>query len=178
MLLSSDIQDASPPTPPVLGPLYSFRAQELPLVDALALFARSNKLNIVSGPRDQPGPSPSTLRPAAGTRHVSTVGGPRVLLGTPSGPDPNQAFKTKTLNVDYIRLIRSGTGQNRAQLASGSSGGGGGGGASQDTGQITVNQEDEINFGKNWNNKFRPLCPKRPTSGQPALRNHPDNRSV
>jgi hypothetical protein len=50
MLLSSDIQEASPPTPPALGPLYSFRAQALPLVDALALFARSNKLNIVSGP--------------------------------------------------------------------------------------------------------------------------------
>ena len=51
-------------------------------------------------------------------------------------------FKTANLNVDYIRLIRGGTGQNRAQMNSGSTGGGG----SQETGQITVNQQDEIKF--------------------------------
>ena len=48
------------------------------------------------------------------------------------------------MNVDYIRLVRGGTVQNRAQLNSGSSGSSGGG--SQDSGQITVNQKDEIKF--------------------------------
>ncbi|MEE8566746.1 MAG: hypothetical protein V3S76_03290, partial [Candidatus Bipolaricaulota bacterium] len=49
MLFSSTMEE-TPPPPPELGPLYSFRAHELPLIDALALFARSNRLNIVTGP--------------------------------------------------------------------------------------------------------------------------------
>ena len=69
-------------------------------------------------------------------------------------------FKTETFNVDYIRLIRSGTGQNRAQLASGSTGGGGGGGASQDTGEITVNQEDEIKFWEELEKQIQTLMSK------------------
>ena len=31
-------------------PVFSFRAQDMPLTDALALFARTNNLNIVAGP--------------------------------------------------------------------------------------------------------------------------------
>ena len=54
-------------------------------------------------------------------------------------------FKTATMTVDYIRLVRGGSVQNRAELNSGSSGGGGGGG-SQGNGQITVEQKDEIKF--------------------------------
>ena len=69
-------------------------------------------------------------------------------------------FKTETFNVDYIRLIRSGTGQNRAQLASGSTGGGGGGGANQDTGEITVNQEDEIKFWEELEKQIETLMSK------------------
>jgi MSHA type pilus biogenesis protein MshL len=155
MLLSSDIQEASPPTPPALGPLYSFRAQALPLVDALALFARSNKLNIVSGPE-------ITGSVTVGFHDLPLERAMSALLDAHGYywehyQDLIQVrqFKTKTLNVDYIRLIRSGTGQNRAQLSSGSSGGGGG--ASQDTGQITVNQQDEIKFWEELEQQIRTL---------------------
>ncbi|MCA9467389.1 MAG: hypothetical protein KC643_18360, partial [Nitrospira sp.] len=50
MLLTQDIAKSPETNPLSLGPLYSFRAQDLPIVDALALFARSHRLNIVAGP--------------------------------------------------------------------------------------------------------------------------------
>ncbi len=157
MLLSSTMEDA-PPTPPELGPLYSFRAQELPLIDALALFARNNHLNIVAGPEitgsvtvdvhDLPlEQAMSALLEAHGYYWEEQDGLIKV-----------KKFKTKLLEIDYIRLIRSGMGQNRAQLNSGSSGGGSGG--AQNTGQITVNQKDEIKFWEELETQIQTLMSK------------------
>ena len=142
MLLSSNFPETSPDPAPTLGPLYSFRAQDLPLIDALALFARSNKLNIVAGPEiigtvtvdfhDLPLERAMTaLLEAHGYYWKEEDSLIRV-----------KQFKTALFNVDYIRLVRGGTGQNQAKMSSGSSSGGG----SQETGQITVNQQDEIKF--------------------------------
>ena len=156
MLLSSDFEDPTHQTRPALGPLYSFRAHELPLVDALALFARSNKLNIVTGPEITGSTTVdfhnlpleramSALLEAHGyywEQHENLI---RV-----------RKFKTARINVDYIRLIRGGTGQNRAQMSSGSTGGGG----SQETGQITVNQEDEIKFWEELEKQIETLMSK------------------
>ena len=158
MLLSSNAPETPSTTTPSLGPLYSFRAQALPLLDALALFTRSNQLNIVAGPE------------ITGTITVDFHNLPleqamsAILEAHGYYWEHHQdliqvkQFKTKTFNVDYIRLIRSGTGQNRAQLSSGSSGGGGG--ASQDTGQITVNQEDEIKFWEELEKQIQTLMSK------------------
>jgi MSHA type pilus biogenesis protein MshL len=145
MLLSSGLPEPTPSPPPSLGPLYSFRAQELPIIDALALFARSNHLNIVAGP-EITGTVNMSFHDLPLDRAMSALLEAHGYYWEHS-QDLIQVrkFKTKTLNVDYIRLVRSGTGQNRAQLSSGSSGGSTGG-ASESTGQITVNQEDEIKF--------------------------------
>ncbi len=156
MLFSNDMLEDAHPTLPELGPLYSFRAHELPLIDALALFARSNKLNIVTGPNitgtttvdfhDLPlQQAMSALLEAHGyywEHHDNLI--------------QIRRFKTTRLNIDYIRLIRGGTGQNRAQMSSGSTGGGG----SQDTGQITVNQEDEIKFWEELEKQIQTLMSK------------------
>ena len=143
MLLSSTMEDAHP-TPPDLGPLYSFRAQELPLIDALALFARSNQLNIVTGP-EITGSVTVDFHDLRLQRAMSALLEAHGYYWE-HHEDLIQVrkFKTATMNVDYIRLVRGGTVQNRAQLNSGSSGSSGGG--SQDNGQITVNQKDEIKF--------------------------------
>jgi len=156
MVLSSDLQNDASSLPPTLGPLYSLRAHELPLVDALALFARSNKLNIVAGPEitgtvtvdfhDLPlEQAMSAILEAHGfywEHHDNLI--------------QVRKFKTRSLNVDYIRLIRGGTGQNRAQMNSGSTGGGG----SQETGQITVNQQDEIKFWEELEKQIQTLMSK------------------
>lgn len=156
MLLSSDIENAASPTLPALGPLYSFRAHELPIIDALALFARSNQLNIVSGPEitgsatvdfhDLPlEQAMSALLEAHGYYwehhdHLIQV----------------RKFKTAGMNVDYIRLVRGGAGQNRAQMNSGSSNGGG----SSETGQIEVSQQDEIKFWQELEKQIQTLMSK------------------
>jgi MSHA biogenesis protein MshL len=158
MLLSSNVPETSSAIPPSLGPLYSFRAQALPLLDALALFTRSNQLNIVAGPE-------ITGAVTVDFHNLPLEQAMSAILEAHGyywehHQDLIQVkqFKTKTFNVDYIRLIRSGTGQNRAQLSSGSSGGGGG--ASQDTGQITVNQEDEIKFWEELEKQIQTLMSK------------------
>ena len=158
MLLSSNAPETPSATAPSLGPLYAFRAQALPLLDALALFARSNQLNIVAGPE-------ITGAVTVDFHNLPLEQAMSAILEAHGyywehHQDLIQVkqFKTKTFNVDYIRLIRSGTGQNRAQLSSGSSGGGGG--ASQDTGQITVNQEDEIKFWEELEKQIQTLMSK------------------
>ncbi len=142
MLLSSNLSETTSVTAPSLGPLYSFRSQELPLLDALALFARSNQLNIVAGP-EITGTITVDFHNLPLERAMSAI---LEAHGYYWEHHENliqvRQFKTASMNVDYIRLIRGGTGQNRAQMSSGSTGGSG----SQETGQITVNQQDEINF--------------------------------
>lgn len=156
MLLSSGMNETAPPIPPDLGPLFSFRAHELPLIDALALFARSNQLNIVSGPEitgsatvdfhDLPlEQAMSALLEAHGyywEHHDNLI--------------QVRKFKTARINVDYIRLVRGGTGKNRAQMSSGSSNGGG----SSETGQIEVNQQDEIKFWEELEKQLKTLMSK------------------
>ncbi len=158
MLISNQSQDAVPQESPQLGPLYSFRAQELPLIDTLALFARSNRLNIVAGPEitgaitvdfhDLPlEQAMSALLDAHGyywENHQDLI-----LV---------KQFKTQSFSIDYIRLIRGGTGENSAQLNSGSSGSGSGG--SQNAGQITVNQQDEIKFWEELEQQIETLMSK------------------
>lgn len=158
MLLSSALSETQKSSAPSLGPLYSFRAQELPIIDALALFARSNHLNIVAGPE-------ITGTVTADFHHLPLEQAMSALLEAHGYYWEHRQnliqvrqFKTKTLSVDYIRLIRGGTGENRAQMNSGSSGGAGSG--SQDTGQITVNQQDEIKFWEELEKQIQTLMSK------------------
>jgi len=58
--------------------------------------------------------------------------------------------QTKTFVIDYISLVRSGTGSSLAQISSGGSGGesGGGGdsGGGNESGAITIEQNDTVEF--------------------------------
>lgn len=156
MFMSSKIGDSTPSIPPALGPLYSFRAHELPIIDALALFARSNQLNIIAGPE-------ITGSATVDFHNLPLEQAMSALLEAHGYYWEHHAhliqvlkFKTASMNVDYIRLVRGGTGQNRAQMNSGSTGGGG----SQDTGQITVNQQDEIKFWEELEKQIQTLMSK------------------
>ncbi len=157
MLFSNDMDEGSHLTPPELGPLYSFRAHELPLIDALALFARSNKLNIVTGP-DITGTTTVDFHDLPLQQAMSAL---LEAHGYYWEHHDNliqiRRFKTARLNIDYIRLIRGGTGQNRAQMSSGSSSGAG----SQESGQITVNQADEIKFWEELETQIKTLMSEK-----------------
>lgn len=137
-------------------PVFSFRAQGMLLSDALALFARTNNLNIVAGPD------------VKGEITVDFHGLPldeamESLLDAHGYYWEKQEkmirvhrFETRVFNLDYIRLVRGGTGENKAQITSGS----GGGGAAQGAGEITVNQQDEIKFWEELEDQVKILMSK------------------
>ncbi len=120
-------------------PLFTFRAQGLTLNEALVLFARANELNIVAGPDLQ------------GTVTVDFKGLPleramEALLDAhgyyweeQDGLIRVHRLETRIFTIDYIRLVRGGTGRNKAQVTSGSGGG-------QDAGEVTLEQQDSIKF--------------------------------
>ena len=115
---------------------YSFRAQDLPLPDAIALFSRVNELNIVVGPEvegavtvDFKGLSLERAMMALLDAHgyYWDKKGDLIIV---------RRLETRTFVLDYIRLERSGTGRNKANVSSGG----------QDAGEVTLSQKDEIKF--------------------------------
>lgn len=128
---------------------FSFRADNVPVQQALALFARANQLNIVSD------------LDVVGSVTVEFNQLPldlamRALL------DANDYYfvkdgdlirvrnrETRMFNVDYIHTTRSGQGSNAVTISSGGSsagGGGGGGGGSEQGSSMTVTADTTINF--------------------------------
>lgn len=129
----------APPAPPPSVPpavrekkLYQFRAENMDIKAALAVFARANQLNIVP---DQDVTGQVTL-------DVTDLPLERMLQALLEASDYSweerdglirvRAMETRMFSVDYLRLIRKGTGASSATLSSssnnGSGGGGGGGG--------------------------------------------------
>ncbi len=123
------------------APVFSFRAQDIPLADALRLFSRMNHLNIVIGPKIDGvvtvdfhdldlGKAMAALLDAHG--YYWEKDGALILV---------RRLETRTFTLDYIRVERSGMGLNKAQITSGSGRTGG-----QDAGEVTLSQQDDIKF--------------------------------
>ena len=118
-------------------PLYTFRAQGMELVDALALFARTYRLNLISDadvggtvsvefhdlPFDQ---AMEALLDAQGYYWDRNNGLIRV-----------HRMETRLFTLDYIRIVRSGTGRSQAQITSGKAG---------EAGAVSLVQEDKVLF--------------------------------
>ncbi len=107
--------------------LYTFKAADLDLKSALALFAQANGLNIVP---DNEVAGSVTLD----VRDLPLDSVMRALLEAndyswemEQGLIRVRAAETRTFQIDYLRMNRTGTGNSSANLASGMSGGGGGG---------------------------------------------------
>lgn len=109
--------------------VFSFRAQELELKSALAMFARANGLNIVPD-SDVAGTVTVDIRDVPLTEAMDSI----LLASDCVWKQQNnlirvRAAETRTFRVDYLRMIRKGQGNSSANLASASSGPGGGGAA-------------------------------------------------
>lgn len=141
-----------------MGPVYSFRAQEIPLLDALSLFARANKLNIVAGPDiqgevtvDFHNLSLDQAMAALLEVHGYYWEGDQQLIQV-------RRLETRVFHLDYIRLERGGSGRNKAQITSGSGGSGPQGTTSlHDAGEITVNQKVQIKFWEEMETQVKSL---------------------
>ena len=128
--------EASPAPEPTR---YSFRAQDMELVDALALFARSNQLNIVTGPEVE-GTLTIDFRDLVLDKAINSLLSSNALHWIRDGDlILVRRYETRTFAIDYIRLVRSGRGRSLAQVTAGGSGGG-------EAGSIELEQEDNIKF--------------------------------
>ena len=134
--------------------LYAFEARDLPLTQALRLFAKAYDLNLVVG-NDVTGTITVDFHDLRFDQAMSAlldVHGyfwerKRDLIRVGD-------TQTRVFSIDYIRLVRSGSGSSQAQVSSGTdaaAGGGGGGaggagGAGEVAGTMTIQQTDTVDF--------------------------------
>lgn len=120
---------------------FSFRAQDMPLADALRLFSRVNNLNIVVGP----GIDGMVTVDFQGLNLEKAMAALLDMHGYYWEKDGElivvRRLETRIFTLDYIRLERSGKGRNKAQVTSGSGRSGG-----QDAGEVVLSQQDQIKF--------------------------------
>ena len=121
--------------------VFSFRAREMPLVDALRLFSRANTLNIVVEPGVE-GVVTVDFQGLALEKAMSALLDTQGYYWEKDGElIVVRRLQTRIFTLDYIRLERSGEGRNKAQVTSGSGRSGG-----QDAGEVVLSQQDHIKF--------------------------------
>ncbi len=128
--------------------LYSFRAADLELKAALALFARANGLNIVPD-QDVTGQVTLDVQDLPLERLMQALlEAHDFSWSTEDGLIRVRARESQEYWIDYLRLSRKGMGTSSATLASGMSGGSGGGGGGGSSGGSSVNltADNAINF--------------------------------
>ncbi|NKB99866.1 MAG: hypothetical protein GKR90_15400 [Pseudomonadales bacterium] len=131
--------------------LYSFMISNMPVKKGLRLFARAYELNIAADP-DVSGVLDVEFRDVPLERAMSLMlDSLDYYWESADGVIRVRSQETRRFTVDYLRLIRSGTGSSTATVSSASSGGGesdggGGGGGGEDSGSISIEQKDEIQF--------------------------------
>ncbi len=128
--------------------LYSFIAQNLPITQALQIFAKAYDLNII------------TDSDASGTITVQFHDLPfdqamEAMLDSQNlywEREHNlisvKSWETRNFTVNYIRLVRGGSGSAQSKVSSGSSKGGSDEGSGGESGAITITQEDTVEFWK------------------------------
>ena len=169
---AAPVETAAVPTPavaPIPGvpagaaaPLFSFRADAVPIKQALALFARANDLNIVPD-LDVEGdvtvefrnlPLDFAMQALLDANGYYFVQDGRLLRV--------RNRETRLFQIDYIHVTRAGQGSNAVQISSGggssgggSSGGGASGGAEGST--MTVTNTSTINFWSDLSDQLKAL---------------------
>ena len=134
--------------------VFSFRAQDMPLADALRLFSRVNTLNIIV----EPGVEGVVTVDFQGFDLDKALAALLETQGYYWERDEElivvRRLETRIFTLDYIRMERSGTGRNKAQVTSGSGRGGSGG---QDAGEVILSQQDQIKFWEEMETQIQAL---------------------
>jgi len=126
--------------------LYSFRATGQPVRLALSQLATAYKLNVVVD-QDVDGQVTVDLKDLPLEKVLEAVLEPQGLAWNwQDGLLRVSRQETRTFNIDYLRLVRTGNGNSSSSVSL--SGSGGGGGGSTGNSSSSVAQNDTINF---WN---------------------------
>ncbi len=140
----------------------SFSAQNLPLKQALSLFARANQLNIVPD-LDIEGEITvdfNNLPLEHAMRALLEAHGYYFVQDGPLIRVRNR--ETRLFHLDYIHLVRAGQGSSAVQISSGSSSSGGGGSAGGSSGggegsSMTVTANSTIDFWKDLSDQLKTM---------------------
>lgn len=131
--------------------VYSFEAENMPIRDAMAMFAARYNLNIIFDP-EVDGVVSVKFKDLNFRLAMDAI---LDVYGFFYEADGNlirvRKYETKLFHIDYVRLSREGKGSSTAQISTGSGGGGssgGGGGSSQMAGSMSIQQEDKVAFWK------------------------------
>jgi MSHA biogenesis protein MshL len=154
--------------------LFSFSADELPLKQALALFARANHLNIVPD-LDIDGTVTVDFRELPLDLAMSALLEANGYYCVQDGPLLRvHNRETRLFQIDYIHVTRSGQGSNAVQISSGGSGSSGSSGASSGSSSgsaggsggsegstMTVTNTSTINFWGDLSDQLKTLVSEK-----------------
>ena len=138
----------------VAEPLFSFVARGLPIAQACRLFGQTYNLNIVVD-QDVTGTVNVDLSNLPFNEVMESLLGAKGYYWQRRGNIVYvKSRETRQFDIDYIRLIRSGSGSSQAQVSSstdatlggGAGGGGGAAGGDNTAGAITIQQADKVDF--------------------------------
>lgn len=128
--------------------LYSFVINNMPVKQGLRQFGRAYGLNIIAD-EDVTGVLDVEFRDLPLEKALSLMlDSLDYYWEVNDGVIRARSQETRRITLDYLRLVRSGSGSSSAKVSSSSSDGGGssGGGAGEESGSIVIAQNDEIPF--------------------------------
>ncbi len=126
--------------------LYSFVAKNLDIAQACKLFGKSYGLNMVV---DQAvvGTVSVDLSDLPFAEVMESMLGANGYYWERRGNIVYvKSWQTRTFTIDYIRLVRSGSGSSQAQVSSSAGGEDSGGGSDSTAGTMTIQQSDKVDF--------------------------------
>ncbi len=145
--------------------LYKFAAKDLPLKQALKLFAQAYNLNLVVDDEVK-GIISINFRDLAFGQAMSALLDSHGYYWQRDGNLVYvRSIETRVFTVDYIRLIRSGSGNSQAKVSSGSSDESGGD-EDNTAGEIKIEQEDKVDF---WDELEKQLAVLKSEQGRLVL---------
>ncbi|MEN7344013.1 MAG: secretin N-terminal domain-containing protein [Pseudomonadota bacterium] len=142
-------------TPDVDERLYSFVARNLDIAEACKLFGKSYGLNVVVDQAVKGTVSVDLADLPFGEVMRSMLDANGYYWERKGNIIYVKSWQTRTFSIDYIRLVRSGSGSSQAQVSSsntdaaggaGGTGGGGAAGGENAAGRMTINQTDKVDF--------------------------------
>lgn len=132
MLLTLDEANTKEPEP-----LYRFRAKDMPIVQALVLFAHNYDLNLITSP-DVTGMVTVDFKDLPFKKSMDVILDAYGYYWSRDGSLIRvYKYETEIFTIDYLRLIREGKGSSQASLSSSEGG---------ESGEITIKQSDTIRF--------------------------------
>ena len=142
--------------------LFSFFAKDMPLRQAVNIFARSYNINVIMDEEIKGNVSVEFHDLPFAQAMKAMLGSLGYYWHYESGLLQVKSWETRIFTIDYIRLTRFGVSSSEAQVSSGSESGSesDSGGSGSKAGKISIEQENKIEFWKDLADQLKQLVSK------------------